>query len=59
MQGWIKKIQKEGAESPALLPPYENFTFQDRNEAYSIVGAFVMHSKVMSTFRKIELNSIL
>ena len=56
LQGWIKKIQKEGAESPALLPPYENLY---RNEAYSIVGAFVMHSKVMSTFRKIELNSIL
>ena len=49
--GQIQKIQKEGAKSPALPPP-------PPPTSYSIVGVFVMQSKV-ATFWKIELKSIL
>ena len=59
-RGGSRKFRKvgEGAESPTLSPN-ENFTFQEMHHTYSIVGVFVMHSKITLTFRKIQLKSIL
>ena len=55
-RGGSRKFRKRGP-SPPFFPSNELHFSGDR--AYSIVGVFVMHSKVTLTFRKIELKSIL
>ena len=60
-QGRTQKIQKEGAESPRTLPPplKKRKLHFSGHAAYSIVGVFVIQSKVTLTFGKKELKSIL
>ena len=56
----MQKIQKEGAESPTLpRPPLEWKLHFSGRAVYSIVGVFVMQSKITLTFRKIESKNIL
>ena len=53
---WMKKIPYEFFKRSILC---ENIIKYEINAVYSILGEFVMQSKVTSTFRKIELKSIL
>ena len=57
-QGQIQKIQNEGAEFPPP-PPSQLKLYFSGHAAYSIVGVFVMQSKVMLKFWKKELKGIL
>ena len=54
LPGQIQKIQKEGTKFPNPPPPQLKLYFSG-HATYSIVGVFVMQSKVTLTFRKIVI----